>query len=402
METLRIFHHPDPTPQVVAYEPTFDRIAYSEVQDKMQLDAYTRRQLETHLGERFNVLLSKTRYEIRQGQIFGENTGEPFMDMLVRGRDYRRLYGNPVDFVREDAEVVGFGKIEKDLTSEDAEIGDMYLSISQPGIKDNAAGKSSIYRHNFYDIFTLQQDDRGRFVQARRYSSALSGQETVDALQNTGVVDAAHESTAEYLLANPIKIKPKNNSFTTADNIHKFLHRDHEYVSEEDMADIIRICTPLNTSYINVLSENPGDVEKQYLILNAIMNIADIGWDAKRAKNDKLVGGLVLYSSFHSPTQEEIYALGAKPVRQVETGCGFSGGFTSPFSTSEFGKINTQETQADKAKKDSNLCRCGGEPHFHCPGKIKNENNKDQPCGSKIMVGKGITQCPKCGEGKKC
>ena len=141
--------------RLVAYEPKFDRQAYSEATDKEKLDAYTKKQLETHLGERFNVLLSQTRFEIRNKEIYGENTQEPFMDMLQRGAKYRRENGNPVDFDREEAEVIGFSKIQTKLTDEDTKIGAMMLSISPPGKEE------SVYKHNFYDVFTLKQDEKG-------------------------------------------------------------------------------------------------------------------------------------------------------------------------------------------------------------------------------------------------
>lgn len=50
-------------------------------------------------------------------------------------------------------------------------------------------------------------------------------------------------------------------------------------------------------------------------------------------------------------------------------------------------------------KNDPNLCRCGNkEPHFHCPGK----NKEGHSCNNPIIVGRGITQCPKCGQGAIC
>src|SRR5690606_6830339 len=99
-------------------------------------------------------------------------TDEPFMNMLIRGRDYRREHGKPIDHSREDAEVEGFAKIEQTLCSPDTAVGTMMISISPPG------EKGSSYTHNFYDIFTLAPDKQGdRYIEARRYSSALSNEE---------------------------------------------------------------------------------------------------------------------------------------------------------------------------------------------------------------------------------
>lgn len=50
------------------------------------------------------------------------------------------------------------------------------------------------------------------------------------------------------------------------------------------------------------------------------------------------------------------------------------------------------------AKKDPNLCRCGGmEPHFHCPG-----SKEGKKCSHPIIVGQGATSCPSCGTSKTC
>lgn len=58
----------------------------------------------------------------------------------------------------------------------------------------------------------------------------------------------------------------------------------------------------------------------------------------------------------------------------------------------------------EDAKKDPNLCRCGNqEPHFHCPGKIQDEkSDHEQSCNCAIVVGAGVTSCPKCGLQATC
>lgn len=52
-------------------------------------------------------------------------------------------------------------------------------------------------------------------------------------------------------------------------------------------------------------------------------------------------------------------------------------------------------------RNDPNLCRCSAasEPHFHCPGTKKSSS---ESCNHAIIVGKGISQCPNCGQGKTC
>lgn len=330
--------------RVVAYEPQFDRQAYShEVRDRERLDLYTKRQLETHLGERFNVLLSQTRYDINDGRIFGEDTNEPFMQMLKRGVDYRRENGNPVDYEREEAELVGFGKIEANLVAEDATVGTMMLSVSPPGTTD------SIYKHNFYDVFTLREDEKGKYVDAIRYSSSLELGEYEEKLAPFKAFDKP-QSPADFL-SEPIIIDSPD--FQTPDDIHKYLHRNHEYITKEEFDVILQLTAPLITSYINTLSDKPFDQNLQLLTFNAVLNKADIALDIAKSKDKTaFIKNYAFYSM--QASREEIYRLGMQPVRIVSTGCGSSGGFSvqgmlnntaSPFSVSDFGIRPGQEKE---------------------------------------------------------
>lgn len=328
--------------RVVAYEPFFDRQAYEapKLKDRERLDAYTRTQLETHLGERFNVLLSTTRYEIKNGQIYGQNTNEPFMQMLLRGVEYRKKHGNSIDWQRERAEVESFGKIQDTLLSEKAIIGEMMLLISPPG------EEGSIYKHNFYDVFSLKEDEKGKYIEAVRYSSSLTSDEYVQKLKpikdfGTNVKDA------DFLIS-PLKV---DSTFKSADDVHKYLHKNHEFITQEEFNQIIAIVTPLITSYINTLSEKPFDEELQLLTYNAILNKADAAFLLIRHKDRQKFVKDYLFQSQMS-VKADILMLGRKPVRAVATGCGSSGGFSvannlnvvfSPFSVSEFGGRKDQE-----------------------------------------------------------
>jgi hypothetical protein len=329
--------------RVVAYEPQFDRKAYESIEqkDRERLDAYTKKQLETHLGERFNVLLSETRYEIRKGRIFGENTTEPFMQMIERGVEYRKEHGNPVDFEREDAEVIGFEKIEKALVLEDAEVGTMMMSISPPG------NEESIYKHNFYDVFTLKEDGNGRFVEAIRYSSSLTIEEYQEKLKPLKSFEDSPKDSD--FLRDPVLVN--KNLFKTSDEIHSYLHKNHEFITKEEFNKIISIVSPLITSYVNTMSEKPFDQSLQLLTYNAILNKADVAIKIVKGNDkEKVLENYINQSKF--ATKMDIFVLGRQPVRVTSTGCGASGGFSvsqnlnttaSPFSVSEFGLKNKQE-----------------------------------------------------------
>lgn len=303
--------------RAVAYEPSFD-------QKENIKPSYILRNLETFLGERLNVILSKSKYEIKDGVIYGEDMDSPFIEVMKRGVEYRRkLDGDKrIDRKREEAEVVGFSKIQNVLCNPNIEPGTMMVSISPPG------SSRSIYQHNFYDIFTLKEFYGKRFIEARRYSSALTYEEYKDKLSLLhymgDIVDDAD------FLSNPIKIDPSAGLrvfFKTADEIHGYLHSEHKTTNEQDFERIKRACRSLSERYAQ---------EKDPNILNAIMNKADI--EAGLIPN-KLV-------RFYGSLDQEINFLGKEPVRQAATGCGSSGGFStnnidkllsSPFSISDFG-----------------------------------------------------------------
>lgn len=374
MERERPNYQPKPT--VVAYEPQFDRLAYQvkEEEDKKDLDAYTKRNLETHLGERFNVLLSTTRFDVRSGQVFPQNADEPFIQTLARGRDYRRLHGNAVDFAREEAEVLGFAKIEATLLSESAGVGDIDLSISQPG------NKGTIYKHNFYDIFTLKQDEKGKFIEGRRYSSGLTIEETTKKLKDIGLIDPNSNPTAEKFLANPIRIDPKMSLLKSADDIHKYLHKDHAYTSKEDFEEASRMIASLIVGYVNSLSENPFDQNDHNLRLNAALNGMDLAIDLVQKNKNAAIFATPQFTEMFKD-KNYVYALGAKPVRQVDTGCGSSGGFRVN-GTKEMMKSPFSLADKDLQKSSDKQTLCCTCPF--CEKQVEAE------------IGGGTITCPNC------
>jgi len=293
-------------------------------------------QLEKHIGERFNVLLSKTRYELRGDKIFGEGSNEPFTDVLIRGQDFRKLHGNPMDQERENAEVLGFQKIEKIMTDHRTSFGTMVLSFSLKG------REGSSYQHNFYDIFTKNQDGS---IEARRYSSALGAGEAARFYLETGYKGKEELADDSFFLLNPIIIKDKR--FKTPDDLHRYLHRDHPFTTVEEFERIIRGAKASILKY--AYSPTPFN-------FNEALNAADLSAGLLEADiNDDLELGLI-------------------PVREVKTGCGLSGG---AYSLSEFG------TSSDKY----------GSLNFDCPHcKQTNRRKPDQL----------IANCKHCGKDVRC
>ena len=315
--------------RAIAYEPRFDQ--------RIDVKAsYISRQLDTFLGERLNVLLSKNKYEIKNNLIYGEDMEDSFIEVMKRGIEYReRLDGeNRVDRKREEAEVTGFLKTQEVMCNPQTSVGTMMLSISPQG------GKDSLYQHNFYDIFTLRQAQGKRFIEARRYSSALSTDEYKDKLKPLyHMVNALDDA---YFLSHPVKID--NSFFENADRLHSYLHRNHDFMKVEEFQKVLRVCERLKQEYVR---------RRDPRVLDAIMNKADIE------------AGLVEGRSSTTLTiDQEIGFLGRQPVRAVTTGCGSSGGLSGsskPFSVAEFGS----ETDYD----------------FDQPGPCKKCGAMDAKCG---------------------
>lgn len=322
----------EPKKGELSYDIDFDIESYREQKagkgiwkDRESLSAFTRRNLETHLGERLNVLLSKTRFEIIDNQFYIQNSNEPFSAMLIKGRDYRKEHGNPSDWPREQAEVEGFSIIEKTLCDKDAKVGTMMLSVSPPG------AKNSIYQHNFYDVFTLMEDDAGRFIQARRYSSSLTCREYADeirkAIPNSPVILFPSDA---YFLSHPVEVDTKLNLL--ADDIHRLFHRKHGFMSEDDFEKVLLSCGSFIETYVKILEDDPDNEEYLKLAFNAILNKAD--YVAENIKQDDM------------DANKNILYWGNKTVKQLATGCGISSGFStlsknkSPFSVRKFGAVD--------------------------------------------------------------
>lgn len=288
-------------------------------------------QLETHLKERFNVLLSRVEYQIVDGHLARPGKTEPFIESIRRGRDLlRRLSTTSEDFEREDAEVVGFGeKIDPVLSNPETPVGIGFLNISPP------SGK---YKHNCYDIALLKKRNGKRYVEYSRYSSGLTAEDYAGIFSG---MDPENPPTPSEFLASPILT---TDTHLSADQIHKMLHRDHEYTTPEVFAEI----------WDEVRSQGYIDrylARRDALSFNAILNFADEVWENKKRR--KTGRGYKDYSNYN-PSALEIRYYENKEVRQVPTACpGRSGAdINSPFSVSELGNIGRDKY---------------GERTFECP-----------------------------------
>ncbi len=322
----------------LTYNPDFDSQKYEALNalkdtlpeeyaaKKAMLDGETVFNLKTMLGERYNAGISSREDRVMGGKIYSTFSDEPLETVFARGRDYRYENSSDHDRMREQAELDGFSKIQEVLGIETTPVGTRMISLSPPG------GEDSEYKHNFYDIFTLREKNDERVIEVSRYSSALERHEYIDfAASVSPGYFAEHEYTDlpfdAYFLSKPIMIDPDQTGLTSADDIHNVLHKEHTTLSREDYEYILKGCEPLFLAYINVLATRPWAITERNTLLNTIMNKAD-HLERETRDTGKWVTLYQRGVADEESIDEQISYWGRLPVREVTTGCGFSGGFS--------------------------------------------------------------------------
>lgn len=323
--------------QLLQYNINYDRTEKDVV--------FIAKQLETHLRERFNVLISTVEYGIIDGHLVRQGTKEPFIDSIKRGRDViQRLSPNPVDVDRENAEVVGFEKIDTFLSDPTTPLNNKMLSISPKG------EEGSKYQHNFYDIFTLKEIQGQRYVELSRYSSGLT---LGDYAKRFGL-DPRDPPKAKYYLANPIK----GGVVVTPEKIHEALHIDHAYMTAQDFDEIW-------TSYLVQAFVKRYELKRDARSFNAVLNAADEVWENK---NKRGKGEVYKDYSTYDLSYSDVRYLEEKEVRQVAGGCpGKSGADTdSPFSVSDFASLGKDRGYDFDTVGTCVVCNSGPKPLGPC------------------------------------
>lgn len=385
----------------VAYDLEMDSLLYRTLAEqrgkpeyaeaKEALDAYVKTQLETHLGERLHVGISRFVYHIVDGQLVTEDTGEPMLDMITRGWDYRRNHGKLTDRPREYAEIEGFARLQEVLTDEKTPVGTMMMFVSLSGNRE----KGSNYPMNIYEVHQKMADDT---VVAHRFTSGLTPEESQAKLATFDPWYRQKEPLSDAkMLSRPVRIEYGAFGLRTPEDVHAFMHRKHEHMSKDDFAFVWQACQPIVRRILSDFTEEPNNKQRNSMNHRALLNYADEITDKLSAMPDHKREILTKGKANHTirewfPSRININELSKRKVRLVLGGCGSSG--DSAASVSEFDPKKSYT--GENAKNDPNLCRCGGtEPHFHCEG-------KGSDCGHEIIVGKGISECPKCGAGQVC
>lgn len=365
-----------------AYQLEFDQLAYQTLAKfrddpdysvaKARLNRFTDGQLKTLLAEREHTLLSTTKLRVENGVVYPENDNEPFIDMVRRGRDYRRIKGNPLDFEREDAEVSGQEEVINTLSDENTKNGTMFLSISPKG------KEGSSYKHNFFDVFTLKSEENKKYIEIKRYSTSLLISQSANKFTEITGVKPLNPDDA-FFLSHPVKLD-RDQRFNRAEDVAEFMGKDNRFMSEENFKrQIVTPCQFLIDSYKNDLFQNPYNSKNHELIFKAILNKADEV--KKNLSIGEYRGQNLIFSADvqYGLIEAEISRLASQKVREVTTGCGSSGG-------SKKGVLNTIEELLEK-KIINNPFKVSdfGNEWFKCPN-----------CHFKADGPIGGTTCPSC------
>lgn len=344
----------------VGYDILFDIVDYQNLyhsksrlspgefdRQKCQLDTLKRHNLKSALGERFNAEVFCVTYYFASGQLFNADHDEPFLEVIQRGQKHRQQAGS-AEIVREKAEAAGFAAMSRILLDSQGES----LSERKVIIISPRGNKNSIYQHNFFDVYQKNHDDTitmSRFTCKFNYCQFRQAAANIDPFANL----PPNPTDADFL-ATPLL------TYKSLTEICKILSPQEETLPLNQYQQLLEICTPLITSYLQALAaENvdPGKINKLYA---AILNVAD-DFILKPAMRQQLTELIHQSLPLLVPAIEYYSRL---PVRPVAAGCGIQTGFRSNvngqlsivmthWSVAEFGLGNRSLT----AEKTLN-CRC--------------------------------------------
>lgn len=316
------------------------------------LTELTKTNVITSIGERLNVELFRTQYRLEEKQLISPLYGEPFLEVVKRGQQFREQKGSR-DVKREKAEVEGFKKAQELLADRNLGSDAKIIIISPRG------DKNSIYQHNFYDVYEKGQD---RNINMYRYTSKHSYTQLWQTVQEVDPFNNIPDSSQDHdFLENPLV------TYLSKENIQQLFNPDTKTMSIEEFIRTTNSsqCKNQIQAYFQALAsgQDPGTLQHQY---NLIAKAADIvsGLDPQSKK--------INY-------QEHLNT----PLRIVATACGISGSVNNPFSVSEFGnqsfvlkdqfgtlEIRCQECHISYIRTSGKLeenCRfCGGTKGIAC------------------------------------
>lgn len=320
--------------------------------------------LETMLGERFDVEISQINYNYQNSKLHSSEFEKPFSQRIQMGIDYRNARNSP-DLLREQAELVGFLRLEQGL--ETAPLGTKFIVISPPGRQ---------YPKKFFDIYQKTNSDQ---VTMSRYTSALDVQNLYQVAQNLDIswqamviANPNATPTDADFLANPLRT---NLDIKT---ILEQFHPDKDTLPFEEYNKLKGASSPLMNTYLNQLNTDPTPT-KVYPLYNALLNFAD-DFVQNPQNRQRLQSNLI------NNSQLFINELAIIPVRPVVAGCGLQGAYettngSAPYSAADYApkgaedQFGTLEIHCDECganynrapgKLEEKCRRCGGTKGIAC------------------------------------
>ncbi|CAN5126124.1 hypothetical protein BH09PAT1_BH09PAT1_5000 [soil metagenome] len=389
--------------KLLSWDPVKSRNRYEQCQtpqERLSWQKNERREITTSLRERYNCLENPMDLYIDEegflrNKLFPRDTLET---ILMRGVAYQETHGSK-ELERERSEVIGILEVQEALTSSEAQDGETRCIISGPGLVEG-----SPYTKRFFDRYTLKIDPLTgeREVDAKRYSTDMTYEENIKLalVIDPHYFDGEEGPIDAIFLRKPLNLDGIEDIDSFLDSVLTF---DPDALKGFEYQIIDDRCDPVIQTLIQaMINFKPEEIVR---ILNTIFHMGD---EVERLIKQNDTGSIqALLDKSREMTsdqvQNEVTIRGNQVVETRQVGCGDSGSLSN--SVGQFGF---------SAENDPNLKCFDAEcitiaAHFHCPGEkskqVEEEGKwvrKKVPCKESIRVGKGITICPACGEGKKC
>lgn len=355
------------------YNTNFDRRAYQTLQSLegqipptefaqrlINLNTLTRHNIETAIGERYNVELFQKLFSVDGNEIYHPSFAEPFLEVIKRGQKFRAATGSN-DLERENADVEGFTKVQKIFTKNSTPPGSKVIIISPRG------GRESVYQHNFFDVWEKLENNKLRMS---RLTCKFSYHEFAQAAKTLEASFPAILSDAGFLSTPIVTTKLMT-------EIKQIFHPQQETTSLGEYRKLLEACAPLISIYLNNICQENYD---------AILNFADIFMNKHHVINQSYRQEII--SGIHTEANliQTMAMLGSLAVREVKTGCGASGGTTSsesslfkPFSLADFGMKLTSSQEDQYGTLEIHCEECNS-TYLRQQGKLE---EKCRMCGGK-------------------
>lgn len=356
------------------YNINFDRNAYQALNSEegqippaefaerlINLNALTRHNIETAIGERYNVELFQETYQLIENELFSPSFAEPFLEVIRRGQRFRIATGSN-DLEREAGDVEGFQKVQK-LLAENYNPEFKVIIISPKG------PQNSVYQHNYFDVY--ERLDTGK-IRMSRLTCKFSYEEFALAASKIDTAALPKYPTDADFLSSPIR------TTKTMAEIQQIFHPQEKTLAQKEYQKLLEACAPLISIYLNNRSQ------QNY---NAILNFADIYMNKHHVINNQTYRQEII-SRVHSEANlpQTMAILRSLAVREVRTGCGVSGGTTSlqsspfkPFSLADFGMKLTASQEDEFGTLEIHCEECNS-TYLRQPGKLE---EKCRICGGK-------------------